>query len=186
MYRRPSRARGAAGAGRLFHGAEPARRSGQRLLMGLWGNFRRTISLAESKSLATVDRQEQGDTGMGFWGYVDPGTSRRIRDLEYLHDLQGMRCFPIYDRMRKSDPKVDGLLSVRKLPIMKAEWTIESADPKSDAANKVADFVRENLFERMAYSWQSTLWEILLHLDYGYAPFEIVWADPDGKKQRID
>ena len=125
--------------------------------------------------------QELGDTGMGYWGYVHPGTARRIRDLEYLHDLQGMRAYPIYDRMRLSDPKVAGLRYATDLPLLKADVRIESADPKSDAANKVKEAVEQALFDMMAYSWRSMLSEILLYRDYGFAPFEIIWTLEDGK-----
>ena len=92
-----------------------------------------------------------------------------------------MRCYPIYDRMRLSDPKVAGLRYATDLPLLKANVRVESADPKSDAANKVKQAVEQALFDRMAYSWRSTLSEILLYRDYGFAPFEIIWTLQDGK-----
>lgn len=130
---------------------------------------------------ATANTQEMGDTGMGYWGYVSPGTARRIRDLEYLHDLQGMRAYPIYDRMRLSDPKVAGLRYATDLPLLKADVSIVSADPKNPKCNEVRDAVEDCLFNKMAYSWRSTLAEILRYRDYGFVPFEIIWNTDDGK-----
>ena len=144
--------------------------------------------LAETSSAAkpVADRTEYGDTGMGYWGFVDPGTERRIRDLEYLADLRGMRAFPIYDRMRLSDPKIAGLRAATDLPLLRARPSIVPSDPKSPKAREVAQFVQECLFERMAYSWRSFLKEALLYRDYGFSPFEIIWCVDDDGKIRID
>ena len=142
--------------------------------------MRHPYGLAETKRPA-ADMQEAGDSGMGYWGWTSPGTSRRIRDLEYLHDLQGMRAYPIYDRMRLSDPKVAGLRYATDLPLLKADVRIESADPKNSHCNDVKEAVEQALFDKMANSWRSTLQEILLYRDYGFAPFEIIWNTDEGK-----
>ena len=126
------------------------------------------------------DLKERGDTGMGYWGWVSPGTERRIREIEYLPRLRGMQAYKVYDRMRLSDPKLYGLLAAVDLPILKADPRIESADKKSDEANKRAEFVKSVLLERMCYPWRSTLEEILLYRPLGYSAFEIIWKVEDG------
>ena len=92
-----------------------------------------------------------------------------------------MRCYPIYDRMRLSDPKVAGLRYATDLPLLKADVRIESADPKNPHCNDVKEAVEQALFDKMANSWRSTLQEILLYRDYGFAPFEIIWNTDEGK-----
>jgi phage gp29-like protein len=83
--------------------------------------------------------------------------------------------------MRLSDPKVAGLRYATDLPLLKADVSIVSADPKNETCNEVRDAVEDALFNKMAYSWRSTLAEILRYRDYGFVPFEIIWNTDDGK-----
>ena len=154
----------------------------------------RALSLAEAGQQsamgksegATPDLTEYGDTGFGYWGWVSPGTERRIREIETLPQLRGMNAYKVYDQMRLGDPKIWGLLSAVDLPLLAADWRIDSADSKNDLCNERADFVKSVLFERPCYSWRSTLQEILLFRPLGYSAFEIIWRVDDDGKDVID
>lgn len=145
------------------------------------------LTLAEAGAQSLMDGgnggpnlKELGDTGMGYWGWVSPGTERRIREIEYLPELRGMNAYKVFDQMRLSDPKIWGLLSAVDLPLLAADWRVDSADPKNQLCNKRADFVKNILFERPCYSWRSLLEEILLFRPLGYSAFEIIWKVEDG------
>lgn len=99
-----------------------------------------------------------------------------IQNEEYNRDLSGKLGLKIFDKMRRSDGTVSAALLVCKLPIQAAEWTVE---PASDSAEdiKIADFVRQNLFNG-EIAFTEVLREILGFFDFGHSIFEEVW-DPD-------
>jgi hypothetical protein len=141
---------------------------------------------------------------------------KRLRDLEYLYDLQGDKRYHVYDRMRKSDPKVAGLRAALDLPLIKAAWHVdpavdeEAADTETERtmvlrpgetpeptksnrsraskkAIEVAQFVEDALTKHMARSFKSWLRnEALLYCDYGHAPFEVIWRMDPDDKWRFD
>jgi phage gp29-like protein len=143
------------------------------------------LDLAAS-SAATPDLAEHGDTGQAFvgGGQKSKALARRLRVIEDNWELYESRGYRVFDRMRKSDPKVKGLLNAVFLPILGAHVTIESAikdekDPGFKRAQEIADFVSQDLFHGMADSWGQTLYQFMLYLAHGFAAFEICW---DSKK----
>ena len=92
---------------------------------------------------------------------------------EYLRELQGRPAADIYDRMRRSDPRVKMCLSAVKNPIKGATWEIDPAGD-DDAAKAHADLVRHALFEDMDKSWKEFLSEALSFVDFGHSVFEVV------------
>ena len=112
-----------------------------------------------------------------------PGTQifgGRVLQEDYNPDLQRPACYDVYDRMRLSDGQVAAALAVIKLPILRAHWQVE---PASDSAQdrEIAEFCESDL-RSMTTSFNSTLRQILLHLDYGCYTFEKVWEyREDGK-----
>jgi hypothetical protein len=91
--------------------------------------------------------------------------------------------------MRRSDAQVSAVLLAMELPIRNAFWSI---DPAKDENNEVteenkeiADFVNDNLFERMQDGWDNKLREILTMLPFGFSIFEKVYTT-DGKKVYLD
>ena len=96
---------------------------------------------------------------------------------EYNPDLSFPASTKVYDQMRRSDGQIAAVMSAMKLPIISAEWYIE---PDQDAKNKsqaqqIADFIEDNLFGGMKFSWPDHLREGLLMLDFGFSVFEKVW-----------
>jgi len=132
------------------------------------------LTIERSRPVAAVrspaarpDTSELGAPGTQIFG----GQLSALQD--YNPDLQPPGCYDIFDKMRLSDGQVGAALAVIKLPILRAEWSVE---PASDTAEDrmIAEFIERDL-RSMTTSWQATLRQILLHLDYGSMPFETVW-----------
>lgn len=94
--------------------------------------------------------------------------------MEYLEKLKSGKAILIFDQMRRSDPQVKAILKAITLSLTKANYFVE---PASEASIDVAaaEFVEKNLFEDMSITWRDTLRQILLHLPYGYMPFEKIY-----------
>jgi hypothetical protein len=76
---------------------------------------------------------EVGTSGTEIYaGYIDE---------EYLHDLKGSKAMKIYDKMRRSDPRIKMVLSAVKNPIKSADWGIEALDdtPQAEAQKKLIE-----------------------------------------------
>ena len=102
-----------------------------------------------------------------------------LGDTDYNSDLRAPALYDEYDRMRLSDGTVRGGIEAIKQPLMAAAWFIE---PASDSAEdvEIAEFVQANLIDGgMTTSWDDTLRNILLFLDYGSMPMEPVWEIRD-------
>jgi phage gp29-like protein len=97
-----------------------------------------------------------------------------VTNEEYNDELQGTRRIKIYDQMRLSDPVVRASLKMVKLPILSANWRIQPFS-ESAAHKEQAEFIKQQLFENPTRTWQETLTNILLYLDYGVMPFEIIY-----------
>lgn len=93
---------------------------------------------------------------------------------EYLKDLRGDEAADVYDKMRRSDPKVKMLLSAMKNPIKGARWSIDVLEESREAKIQKAIF-EEILFSGLDKSWVSKLSEILTMLDFGYSLFELTY-----------
>ena len=118
---------------------------------------------------------EVGASGMTF------GSMGRLQQQEYLTDLVGIKGYRIYERMRRSDPKIAGLRKALDTPIVHAAWDVEPADEKNARSKEIAEFVEECLFDDMDRPWTEVLHEILLYQDFGFSAFEKVWKIEEGK-----
>jgi len=136
------------------------------------------LRLADSKSRPPSG--ELGDSGVGF----GQGKTRRLLDTEYLWDLRGAAAYRMYDRMRFSDPKVNGLRAAQNLPVLRASVTIEPTDEKDKDALAKAEFVQDCLIDN--FPWRAFLSDSLLATDFGFAPFEIVWRVDERGKVVVD
>lgn len=128
----------------------------------------------------------------------DPGSQARYGadDVSWYGDLitggqdpnpllQGRERYEIFNEMRVSDPTVRSVLWMFKLPIRAADWSVEPAsdDPADEiVADCVAwQFGLEDHFNqgRLDLSWDESLQQALLCLDFGSMFEEIEWADPE-------
>lgn len=117
--------------------------------------------------------KEIGDASLMFNGI--------IAGEEYNPKLKGTRRIQQYDEMRLGDAHVAASLKVIKLPLLSANWSIQPASEKRED-RQIAEWVEDNLFNRMTRTWQETLTNVLLHLDYGVMPMEKVYQfDEDGR-----
>lgn len=131
--------------------------------------------------LADRDPGMNKTTAFREMGYSSPSpwtAWTREERVSKLRDRQGIRTY--YD-MKRADGTVRGALRTLKTPIQAAEWFVK---PASDSAidKNIAEFVEDNLFNKLNVSWSRLVEDILTMCEYGYAPFETVYGnDPDGK-----
>lgn len=132
-----------------------------------------TIERASNAAPTATPRPPMGEIGAPgsaiFGGYLS--------QQDYNPDLQPPACYDIYDKMRLGDGQVGAGLAVIKLPILRANWGVEAA---SDSAEDrmIAEICEKDL-RSMTTSFEATLRQILLHLDYGSMPMEEVWEIRD-------
>jgi phage gp29-like protein len=129
-----------------------------------------TLSLG-SKPAPKATLGELGATGTQIFGGF-------VGQQDYNAQLQSPHSYDEYDKMR-NDGQVRAALTAVKMPLLNAEWRIESA---SDGAEdrKIAGIIERGLMEEMSNSWRDFMRHALLMLDYGSIPFEKVWEIRDG------
>lgn len=117
--------------------------------------------------------KEIGDSNILFNGVIG--------GQEYNIQLKGTRRIAKYDEMRLGDAHVGASLKVLKLPLLSANWRIQPGGNGKGKNKEIADFIDDALFNQPTRTWQETLTNILLHLDYGVMPFEIIykWTEDD-------
>jgi len=124
------------------------------------------------KPSATATKQIGETSGLYMDGLV--------RSEDYNAKLTGTRAIDIYNEMRLGDATVRASLQVINLPIKSARWSVKAGE-ESRQADKIADIVEDELFNKGTRTWQETLSEVLLFLPFGRMPFELVWEiRPDG------
>lgn len=113
----------------------------------------------------SIHVEELGSSGIeNYSGYYSE---------EYLSNLRGRQAAELWDKMRRSDPKIKMVLSAVKNPIKGANWRIEPAQD-GDNFRLHAELIEQILFNDLAQSWTQQLSEILSYLDFGFAPFEVI------------
>ena len=100
-----------------------------------------------------------------------------IDKQDYNPDLRGQRLYDEFDKMRLSDSQVKGMLQAIKLPLLGATWEFEPGEDTPEQV-AIADWLTDQI-HNMSSSWLTTLRHILLHLDYGVMPFEVVYEITD-------
>ena len=124
---------------------------------------KQVITLAENMGMAPSRSRADGSSGTDITGGV-------INE-EYLSDLVGSSASDIFDKMRRSDPKVKMCLMAIMNPIKGATWSVEPADETPDA-QKQADLVTKAILESRKKRWEIFLHEILTMIPFGYSLFE--------------
>jgi len=100
---------------------------------------------------------------------------------EYVTNLKPPTLYTTVDKMRWSDASVQAALLMCELPIRSAEWDIEPASEDAQDV-EIAEFVKENMFDGLAISWEDTLRQILLMHPFGCMVLEIIYKlTEDGK-----
>ena len=112
---------------------------------------------------------EVGSSGTEiFAGYIQE---------EYLEELTGTQAADIYDKMRRSDPKVKMVLSAMKNPIKGASWEVNEKGDETKEGEIQKAFIEHILFNGgIGKTWKSFLHEALSCIDFGYSLFEITYS----------
>lgn len=150
------------------------RGSGGRFAPGVSGNpAGRPKSVVQASSVGNnrpAPASRKPDNVMGSSGTII--FNGFIVKEEYNSDLIGKKGLDIYDQMRKSDATVKAALQVIKLPILGANWRMQSFsdDPQDELIN---DFVSYNMFE--IFPFDDFLRQVLTFLEFGFSVHEIIW-----------
>ena len=167
--------------------------------MGIWDRFRAPVD-SEKKGFADLNdilnkydlvethddyiivaeksKQFADQSGMGpLFGEIGSSASSPFTSwsrLEYNPELRGLSGLQKYDRMRKSDGTIRGLLRLVKTPVLAGRWFIEPASQDQKDLD-IAEFVEDCLWEYPGVSWAQFLTEAMLMCEFGYYMFEKVW-----------
>lgn len=101
---------------------------------------------------------------------------------EHVSALDGVSGRPTYDEMVRSNPQLAAVMAAVSLPVLRNDYRVEP--PTDDARDaEVAEFVEDNLFNRMSMSWRDVLRHVLLMNRYGFSVFEKLFerSRDDGK-----
>lgn len=121
-----------------------------------------------------VSGQEIGSTGTLVTPSSGGTGSQILTEDDYNQDLTGTKLYDEIDRMRRSDSQIKAALSVIKLPLMSSDWHIEPFS-EEEIDLRIAQWVEDHLIDGLVHSWDFNLRHMLLHLDMGVMPFELVW-----------
>lgn len=102
-----------------------------------------------------------------------------LGEADYNADLQGNKLYDEIDRMRKSDSIIKGAMQAIKLPILSAHWSFEPGEDTPEG-KEIADWLTDQI-NNMNWSLKTVIRHILLYLDYGAMPFEVVFKIEDDK-----
>lgn len=129
-----------------------------------------TEAATEEDKVGTFNRTDLGTSGIRLFG--------EMYDEEYLSKLMGKERADKYDEMLRNDDTITMLLTARKNPILKANWSVEPAKgdtPEEEAAyKKQADHAEHEFFERMKKDFLEFVEEALTFIEHGYSLFERV------------
>lgn len=108
-------------------------------------------------------------------GSTSPSPFASWSRREYNSELMGIQGLMKYDKMRRSDGTIRGIMRLIKTPVLAARWFVE---PASDSAADIAaaEFIWKAFTEYMSISWSQVLTESMLMCDFGYYMFEKVWT----------
>ncbi|MEI7510614.1 MAG: DUF935 family protein [Candidatus Peregrinibacteria bacterium] len=88
---------------------------------------------------------------------------------DYNPELTFPNCISVYDKMRKGDGTVAGVISACKGPILGAKWSfVPASEDEKDI--QIAEFCERQFFEKLV--WRDFLRHSLLMLDFGFMNFE--------------
>lgn len=108
-------------------------------------------------------------------GSTSPSPFASWSRREYNSELMGIQGLMKYDKMRRSDGTIRGIMRLIKTPVLAARWFVEPASD-SPADQAAADFIWKCFTDYMSISWSQVLTESMLMCDFGYYMFEKVWT----------
>lgn len=131
----------------------------------------RIKSSLDSEELPTpVNGKPVGVTGTRIVPGSRGSGKGTIANEDYVPDLQGMKLYKEYDKMRMSDSQIKGALSAIKLPLLAATWTVEPPENADENELAATRYCHRKIVEDKR--WNRNLKQSLLCLDYGHFLFE--------------
>ena len=104
-------------------------------------------------------------------GKTGTSISGGVYDADHISSLTGYQASDEYNKMRRSDPKIRGILTAIFNPIKRAGWEIEAvSDDKKDL--EAAALMRQIIFKDIGF--QTKLHEILMFIVHGFSVFEMI------------
>lgn len=112
-----------------------------------------------------ISAKEIGATGTNIWhGFVNE---------EFTSELSSTNGITVYNKMDKSDATVSAILTMIRLPILRANYYIEGED------ERIKEYAERLMFKEHDQSFQSFLGNIIKYLKYGVMVFEKVYKKTD-------
>ncbi|WP_431841415.1 phage portal protein family protein [Calidifontibacter indicus] len=127
---------------------------------------------------AKPNTSESGHAGFSSW------LGSLVDEAETAPELQWPLNILVYDRMRRQESQVVSVLRAVKLPILRAEWSIDPAGADDDVVQLVSEDLGLPVKGRDSkplprtrdrFSWNEHLRHALLMLDFGHMFFEQVY-----------
>ena len=126
--------------------------------------------MAENDSTYRRIFREVGNSGLHAFG-------GRVTE-ESLPELKGRRKFRVYERMRRDDGVIAGILSAIDLSMRSVKWGTRAYEDKKEGSSDQDKMAEEHLYQcmhDMEHTWEDFISEQLLMLVYGWSWFEIVY-----------
>jgi hypothetical protein len=125
--------------------------------------------------MALADRRTEDHEPFGIAGTEI--LSGVVEREEYNPLLRWPNAVLVYDEMRRSSPDVRAALQILKLPILGARPVINPPKPPDADDRARRDFLDYALLgTKMVTTWRRVLRHMLLSLDYGFSPSELVFT----------
>jgi len=128
-------------------------------------------------------RLKRNRTARGKAGIVNTSGVFTHDYLDKLHGVEGSRAF---DKMRKQDANVRGLISAVVGPIKSAKWQVDPGAEKGKPATpiniKAQALIEQILFKDFPHGWKQKLGEILTLVPFGNSVFEIIHENKTNKR----
>lgn len=134
--------------------------------------------------LAERDPGMSVSIGVQEFGYasLSPFTSwTRDERIPELRDKIGIRTY--YD-MKRADGTVRSMLRYIKTSVMAGRWYLEPASDSTIDQN-IAEYIEDNLFNRLNLPWHRVVEDALSMCEYGYFPMEKVYGVDDKNPGKI-
>lgn len=123
-----------------------------------------------------------GSSGVDGESYESYGINS---GYDFSASLSGRAKYAVFNEMRRSDPACRSLLWMFKLPARAAEWSVEDVGDGADPTDRlIADTIRRQFGldghdGRLDLSWDDSVAQALLMLDWGAMFEEMIWGDPE-------
>lgn len=125
---------------------------------------------------------------LGFQGGYRPswrpngGGVYEVDPVETTPELMWPHCIPVYDAMRRTDGQVAGMLRAQTLPILAANWDLDTEGVREEVVNLVRSEIglsegkqARRRRRREGIVWKEHLKNALLCLPFGHMAFEQVY-----------